>query len=314
MSQNPEEVYCTICGMLLDRDCIVLSGPHWPQDNARTVSDKEVTRYTAITQSCYGEIHILPDNEQIYPQQTTDENHDHIGDGAPAKMYHGIHPACEDLANRVIKTSPNAKISGIGDLFLTLERRCASYQWSTLEQRLGPRDNNYVPPIFNEEKNALTCDGYYVPRNCIDQWGDEWAGWWDENPVNIPDLTTRLISNLEKAPQSSSSHHLQKSMEATPNEINDHIRNFVQGPFPLECTYIMPQSQWAEIFFHIPFLWDLDMETIYEKVGGSNKEDLEKWNWEKLTRQIMSPVPPMADVDEEDEWDHSQWYSPTGKL
>jgi len=175
MSPNPDEVYCTICGMLLDYDCIVLCGPHWPRRNARKVTDQEVTRYTGITESCNGKIYILPEHERIYPQETADEDHDR--DGAPAKMYHGIHPACEDLANRVIQTSPNAKISGIGDLFLTLERRCTNYQWSTRKQRLGPRDNNYVPPIFNEEKNALTFDGYYVPRHCIDQWGDEWAGW-----------------------------------------------------------------------------------------------------------------------------------------
>jgi hypothetical protein len=129
---------------------------------------------------------------------------------------------------------------------------------------------------------------------------------WDEDPVNIPDLTTSLISNLEKAPESSSSSQLQRTMEDTPNEINDHIRGFVQGPLPLECTYLMPQSQWADVFFRIPFLWDLDMEIIHEKVGGSGKEDLEKWNWEKLTRQIMTPVPSMADVDEEDEWNYSQ--------
>lgn len=128
---------------------------------------------------------------------------------------------------------------------------------------------------------------------------------WDEDPVNIPVLTTRLISNLEKAPESNSSSQMQKSMEDTPSEINDHIRSFVQGSLPLECTYLMPQSQWAEIFFHIPFLWDLDMEIVYEKSGGSGK-DLEKWNWEKLTRQILCPVPSMADVDEGDEWDHSQ--------
>jgi len=94
-------------------------------------------------------------------------------------------------------------------------------------------------------------------------------------------------------------------MEATPNEISDHIRSFMQGSLPLECTYLMPQSQWAEVFFRIPFLWDLDMETIRKKTGS--KEDLEKWNWEKLTRQIMSPVPAMADAgDDDDAWDLSE--------
>lgn len=129
---------------------------------------------------------------------------------------------------------------------------------------------------------------------------------WDEDPVNIPDLTTRLIFNLEKAPESSSS---QKPMNDTPNEINDHIRSFVQGPLPLECTYLMPQSQWAEVFFRIPFLWDLDMDIIREKTGSS-KEDLEKWNWEKLTRQTMSSAHSTGTdaqyKDDENIWDHSK--------
>lgn len=176
MSQNPEYVYCTICGMLLEGDCIVLRGPHWPRANARKVSDQEITRYTGEADSCYGKIHILPDYQRIYPQETTDEDDDHVGDGPSAKIYHGIHPSCEDLANRVIQT-PNAKISGIGDLFLTLERRCVDYQNKNRRSRRRRRDDNYVPPIFNEDKNALAWDGYYVPRDCIDQWGDEWAGW-----------------------------------------------------------------------------------------------------------------------------------------
>jgi hypothetical protein len=185
MSQNPEYVYCTICGMLLEGDCIVLRGPHWPRANAGPVTDQEITRYKGEADSYYGKIHILPENERIFPQETTDEDDEHVGDGPSAKMYHGIHPSCEDLANRVIATSPNAKVSGIGDLFLTLERRCASFQWSTREQRLGPRENNYVPPIFNEEKNTLTFDGYYVPVHCIDQWGDEWAGWVSYPPRSV---------------------------------------------------------------------------------------------------------------------------------
>jgi hypothetical protein len=97
-------------------------------------------------------------------------------------------------------------------------------------------------------------------------------------------------------------------METTPNEITDHIRSFMQGPLPLECTYLMPQSQWAEVFFRIPFLWDLDMETIREKTGS--KEDLEKWNWEKLTRQIMSRAHSAGTgakyEDDENIWDHSK--------
>lgn len=65
---------------------------------------------------------------------------------------------------------------------------------------------------------------------------------------------------------------------------------------------------WAEIFFRIAFLWDLDAKVVYEKTGSS-KVDLEKWSWEKLTRQVMSHVESSLDVKpwiEDDAWDYSK--------
>jgi hypothetical protein len=117
------------------------------------------------------------------------------------------------------------------------------------------------------------------------------------------------MSNLEKADRSSNSQ-VKCLLEMSPNEIKDHICSFFQdGDFSLECNYLMPQFMWAEVFFKIPFLWDLDTEAVYEKTGSS-KDDLEKWNWEKLVRQAMNPAkPPPRDADfwsQENVWGYSK--------
>ncbi|KAH7245071.1 hypothetical protein BKA59DRAFT_544457 [Fusarium tricinctum] len=316
MPPNPEFVYCTICGMPLKGDCVVLSGPHWPHADASSslkVADKDVVRYEAEAESYYGKLLLLPDEEEVRPQEAYDVNPQPENPlDARAKMYHGIHAACEDMANRVIKSSPHAKIHSIGDLWLTLERRCAGYLEQGRRQRPRPRDDNYVPPILNKETGKLGFDGYYVPSHCLLQYGDEWEGWWDKDPIEIPDLTSRLISNLEKVAGTPKTQ-VMDSMEASPEEINNHICSFLQnGPLSLECTYIMPQSQWAEVFFKIPFLWDLDTKAEYERTGSS-KADLEMWDWEKLTRQVMSPPQPSAHDASMYNEDESVWsYSNVG--
>ncbi|WZH47091.1 uncharacterized protein QYS62_008233 [Fusarium acuminatum] len=316
MPPNPEFVYCTICGMPLEGDCVVLSGPHWPRADASSslnVADKDVIRYEAEAESYYGKLLLLPDEEEVRPQEAYDVNpQPEDPPDATARMHHGIHPACEDMANRVIKSSPHAKIHSIGDLWLTLERRCAGYLKQGRRQRPRPRDDNYVPPIPNKETGKLDFDGYYVPSHCLLQYGDEWEGWWDKDPIEIPDLTSRLISNLEKV-SANPKTQVPDSTEASPEEIKNHIRSFLQdGPLSLECTYVMPQSQWAEVFFQIPFLWDLDTKAIHERTG-SNKIDLEKWDWEKLTRQVMSPPQPSAHDASMYNEDESVWnYSKVG--
>ncbi|KAF4435947.1 hypothetical protein F53441_13375 [Fusarium austroafricanum] len=308
MAPNPDYVYCTICGMALGSDAIVLAGPHWPRSNTTSESlsviDEQVIRYTAEVDSFPGKILLLPSREQIYPQYA----YQHESDIAPAKMYLGIHAACEEIANRVMKTSFNAKVRSISDLWLTLERRCASYLSQGRRQRRLPRDMNYVPPIPNNQSGqplSLGFDRYYVPYHCLDQWGDEWEGWWDEEPINIPNLTTQLMLNLEQI-SDASSKPAESSIKASQKEIDDHVCTFFhEDQVTLECSYDLPQSIWKQIFFQIPFLWDLDIKAVHDKTG---LHDADKWNWEKLTRQVTSSPHPLpsnaASYRDEDAWDY----------
>ncbi|KAM0554929.1 hypothetical protein ACHAPJ_006665 [Fusarium lateritium] len=325
MAYNPDYVNCTICGLMLGGHgqwlgkVLALAGPHWPdrQQTPRSlkVKDEEVIRYDAQAAWTPAKYYLLPDRNEVALQSEYDadrrpDDPDHV---TTAKMYIGIHAACEDIAKRVMKTSPNAQIRSIGDLWLSLERRCARY---TSEN--PTRDRNFVPPIPKSQPGeplSLGMDRYYVPYACIVQYGDEWEGWWDEDPIDIEDFTPDLIEDLEPINDASSRlpselTQFQSRIEALPQEVKDHLCTFFQdGQFSLDCNYLMPQSMWKQIFFQIPFLWDLDTKAVHDKTG-SGESEISRWNWEKITRQVMSPAhpsPPEAyESKDEGVWDHEE--------
>ncbi|CAF3601208.1 hypothetical protein FGSG_01597 [Fusarium graminearum PH-1] len=314
MSPNPDYVYCTICGMALDDSTVVLAGPYWPTYDAippeTQMSNLEVIRYAAEVDHYPGKLFLLPSREEVYPQHPyhIDSQSDKHWDTAKAKMYIGIHAACDNLAQRALKSASNTRISSISDLWFTLERRCASYLEQRLLERPSPTDMNYVPPIPNNSPGqplSLGFERYYVPVYCMEQWGDEWEGWWDENPIKISELTPKLISNLERLDDSS----VQVSTEASPEQIADYVDNFFRDTqLFLKGDNNISQSIWKEIFLQIPFLLDLNVEAMNIKTG-SDAGDSEKWNWEKLTRQVMSsphaPPPDAASYRDEGVWSYN---------
>jgi hypothetical protein len=81
-----------------------------------------------------------------------------------------------------------------------------------------------------------------------------------------------------------------KRIESLPQELRDLICTFfhLDGQLSLECNYLMPLSMWKQVFFQIPFLWDLDTKAVHDKTGLGDLST-EQWNWEKITRQVMSP-------------------------
>jgi hypothetical protein len=186
MVPNPDYIYCTICSMPIKREAIALAGPHWPQYDAKPGEtqfiNQQIIRYTAEVGSHPGKLFLLPERQEVYPQHPYDcdsqfEKQSHI---APAKLYVGIHAACNEIANRAIQNPFNTKLRTMNELWLILERRCAGYLHRRQQQRPKPRDMNYIPPIPNKSPGkslSLSFERYYVPYHCIEQWGDEWGGW-----------------------------------------------------------------------------------------------------------------------------------------
>lgn len=107
-------------------------------------------------------------------------------------------------------------------------------------------------------------------------------------------MTSSLLSCLERLDDSP----VEITREASPEEIRHYTNSFFQDMNSFDkADEESSQSLWKEIFFQIPFLWDLDVEAVYRKTGSSTK-DIMKWNWEKLTKQVMSsPDPPPSDAD-----------------
>ncbi|KAF9772485.1 hypothetical protein IL306_009809, partial [Fusarium sp. DS 682] len=305
MAHNPDLVNCTICGIVLGDaedwkdDIVALAGPHWPNlcesPPSLQVADEEVIRYNAEAYMCPGSLLLLPDKQDVCPQTAYDVNQESDDPSQwMGKMYVGIHAGCEELANRVMRASLNAKIRSIGDLWLTLERRCAR----VINEDPSKAGMHFTPPIPKSEPGQLFSVGferYYVPSHNIYRCKDHWDSWWEEDPIVIPDLSTQLIANLEPVGEASSRlpsklMQFKKRIESLPQELRDLICTFfhVDGQLSPECNYLMPLSMWKQVFFQVPFLWDLDTKAVHDKTGLGDLST-EQWNWEKITRQVMSP-------------------------
>ncbi|KAF5538996.1 hypothetical protein FPHYL_12372 [Fusarium phyllophilum] len=232
----------------------------------------------------------------MYPQSTYDLNKE-SNDASEweGMMFVGLHAACKDLANRVMKTSYKASVRSVGDLWLTLERRCAKHMF--WHPTLGVPNSHFTPGVPENRPSLPFSVGlgrYFVPSRTI-RYGNYGDDWWDENPITIPNLSTLLIANLK--PEENVSGRLPKNLigfkkrfGCLPQELKDLTCSFLhRDQLPLECTYIMPQSMWKQVFFQVPFLWDLDTKEIHDKTSAGDL-NTQNWDWEKITRQVMSPA------------------------
>ncbi|KAK7421218.1 hypothetical protein QQX98_002348 [Neonectria punicea] len=325
MAASGDYPICTICAIRLyesgDQDtlegqgpsgwypdmwktsAVLLSGPRWPlyaQGPVTTVPDEAVTRQVGTPSWYPGQVRITPGGESVFTQW------EYVSDnGTDTYWYFGIHPACEEIANRFMRTSREARVRSIGDLWMILDQRCAK---TSADLHLSTPFLPNIPENAPGEPMKLGRSRYYLPRDSIpgdDAEYDDLYEWWEDDPLFIPDLTGCLVSNLEQHMLSDSAGLKSRdSFEALPQEMKDKTTaDLLNQPITLECTYLVPQSHWKKAFLQIPFLWDLDKKVIDDKVEGELEVGME-WNWEKITRQLMTPV---TMVDEKDRWNPVPW-------
>jgi hypothetical protein len=187
MAHNPDCINCTICGIVLGgaedwkADVVALAGPHWPDLSESPpflkVANNEVVHYAAKANSHRGSLVLLPENRKVCPQSGYDVNEESDNPSEwVGVMYVGLHAACDDLANRVMKTSFRARVKSVGDLWLTLERRCAR----VISQDPCKVGMHFTPPIPNSQPGqpfSVGLERYYVPSHNIHRYGDHWDGW-----------------------------------------------------------------------------------------------------------------------------------------
>ncbi|QPC79323.1 hypothetical protein HYE68_010075 [Fusarium pseudograminearum] len=286
------------------QDHILISGPTWPgegkgpesiiipEESVAVQKARVYSRGQATISSTGLKVNIQIEN---IPEQHPGYNPD---DGPRWCLC--LHAACKTMARKVMKT-PASKVKTMADLWMTLDRRCVK---ASEDGTPVPFCLPHVPNNKPGEPIDLGVGRYYIPwqaictkESLLDDWSQEW---WNYNPLDIPHLTEALMSNLERVESSSIYENFTASFNNLPPEIEDIITSFLtEGSTSLECTYLMPQSQWKEILCRVPFLWDLENDIIEAKEQESLSGSFE-WNWEKLVRQLMSEVPIFVSNDDDD--------------
>ncbi|KAJ4212831.1 hypothetical protein NW759_011472 [Fusarium solani] len=213
----------------------------------------------------------------------------------------GVHEACLTMASLVMKTSPTSQLRSLRDLWVTLDRRCEV----TVRARTGPSFFHWLPliPLPKRPDEVRRRWGtYYIP----DYHPGSYYNWWLDDPLVIPDLTSRLLSNLQLVrPHTAHPGSLQTNLDSLPQELRDRIISLLlEGTIGLGCTGMLPQPIWRDLFVRIPFLWDLDKSLVAEFQDKDGKE----WDWERLFRQVMARVQPPTYPENSDirVWNHGE--------
>ncbi|KAH7152669.1 hypothetical protein EDB81DRAFT_855242 [Dactylonectria macrodidyma] len=333
MAASPDYPICTICGIrLFEASChkertfgsgpfpwapdvwktlgTVLTGPHWPTYGKGPVSSDSVRRYSATPSWYPAGMDIHPLGPRVSTQVLYSAgSHDGFNPTTEQHWYFGIHSACEDIANLVMSRSREARIRSMGDLWMILDQRCAKTE---SEHFFGTPFLPEIPENLPGEPLELSLSRYYLPFDAIP--GDQadargFYEWYEDDPLFVPDLTRRIISNLQKyEPGDEAASQSVKKFEDVPHEIKDDILDkLLDQPLSLDCTYSIPPSYWKQAFFNIPFLWDLDKSILDEKMLEAKSAGIE-WDWEKITRQLMTPVAICGQSDDGDPmpWNYDQ--------
>ena len=113
----------------------------------------------------------------------------------------------------------------------------------------------------------------------------------------VPSVTSFLVSRLRPVCKAVSytlpwAQTFVKNLNRLPVELVHLILNEFLHPsrhLPLECTRVIPPSFWRDALVvgrAVPWLWDIDMATCYQKDRQSPGSDSEEWDWELLVRTL----------------------------
>ncbi|KAH7141485.1 hypothetical protein B0J13DRAFT_556918 [Dactylonectria estremocensis] len=329
MAATPDCPMCTICGIRIFESSshrertfgsgpfpwapdvwktsgIVITGPHWPSYRKGPVLNDSVRRHIATPTWDPAGMDIHPLGPRVSTQVLYSAGaHDGFNPTTEQHWYLGIHSACEDIAKLVIRRSREARIRSMGDLWMILDQRCTK---TDSEHFFGTSFLPEIPENLPGEPLELSLSRYYLPFDAIP--GDQadardFYEWYEDDPLFIPDLTRRIISNLQKyEPTAETVAQSVKEFEELPQEVKDNIlHRLLDQPLALDCTYSIPAYHWKQAFLNIPFLWDLDKSKVDKEILKAKLAGIE-WDWEKITRQLMTPV---TICDQSDDGDPIPW-------
>ncbi|UPK93038.1 hypothetical protein LCI18_003973 [Fusarium solani-melongenae] len=301
-----EVPHCSICGYqmygrpryepgpiawepsLWKKTIVALLGPH--EQYCRRQQDdppsEQVTEHAASPcDGAMGGLRLYHNGQKIHLQREFES--EDLFPGGPSGLHWclGVHEACLTMASLVMKTSPTSQLKSLRDLWVTLDRRCEV----TVRVQSGPSFFHFLPLIplpKRPDEPRRRWGSYYIP----DYHPGSYYNWWLDDPLVIPGLSSRLLSNLQLVESHTDRpSSLQTILGNLPQELHNRIISLLlEGTIGLDCTRLLPQSYWKQLFVRIPFVWDLDKTLVSEFKDKDGKE----WDWERLFRQVMARVQP----------------------
>lgn len=150
---------------------LLLSGPHWwyfrGGPKSMTIPDETVTLERACARWHRMEVYKMLQQEKVFIQCEDDvDGEENRGTDADSRWYLLVHSSCEEIARRVIETSRQASIRSIGDLWMTLDQRCAK-SWGNPNYSIGTALLPEVPINRPGEPLKLGLCGYYIPEKAL---------------------------------------------------------------------------------------------------------------------------------------------------
>ncbi|KAM0544978.1 hypothetical protein ACHAPJ_011558 [Fusarium lateritium] len=249
----------------------------------------------------WGHLTLLPSRNTVYPH-TTWSNRD-LTFVKSGHLYHGFHRACASIARQFIQRTTGYPVKSFSDIWITLNARYSKggpHKYGSDRAPYGPTKTERGTYVWDSEA------AYYLGYS-------DRIEWWRYDPFHIPNLTSRLLENLQPmgyySTKDSKFHNMMGNLpKELVDEVISHLLSGIMSPY---TTDLMPQRFWKQVFVQIPFLWDLDVEQV-QRFPDVYNDPHGEWNWEGLVRQVLCG-PPGRRVEECERVSHNLWdYSHDG--
>lgn len=151
---------------------LLIEGPAWGDwddgPKSMTIPDETIKFYPADVGWQRLDVSRVSDRKHITIQiEQDDEANENHGTDTNSRWYFVIHSACHDIAARVMHKSQRASIRSVGDLWMTLDRRCRYTQFLS-HYNCSPQ----LPIIpFHRPGGPVEfgLEGYCIPKRVYDE-------------------------------------------------------------------------------------------------------------------------------------------------
>lgn len=222
-------------------------------------------------------------------------------------VYIPMHRSCFHIAMKA-PVWDQAATTPLRAMFRVLRHRFQVKWMQVLRHFPPPHDDDFIQEdlLYSKQTWIGTCGfqstvgierGYLSHQYLDDENSVRGEHYLAHDPLNIPGLTSTLLSNLEPrvhCKYAVGSSQFRERLQSLPNELKLHIFDYVAAAqdWPLRCTRLLGPRFWKTLFNKnhpcFAWLWDLDQNMI------QRTDPYLKMDWELLFRKL-SQGPKLAD-------------------